>query len=193
MASAEGAAVRMSRKARLVRIIAERSLMREVDLDLAAGGRTNFYFDMKPTAFDPEGASLIAELIVEALAGEPVDLVGGLEMGAVPLVACVCQRSQQSRPIAGFFVRKEAKDHGTRRLIEGVPKDQEIAGKQAVLIEDVTTTGGSVLAAVRAAREAGCEVRKIITVVDRLEGAADNLRQHGIELVALVTAEDFEL
>lgn len=193
MASAEGAAARMSRKARLIRIIAERSLMRQVDLALAAGGRTNFYFDMKPTAFDPEGASLIAELIVEALADDNVDLVGGLEMGAVPLVACVCQHSQLSRPIAGFFVRKEAKDHGTMRLIEGVPKGQEIAGKRAVLIEDVTTTGGSVMAAVDAAREAGCEVRKIITVVDRLEGAAENLRRHGIELVALLTAEDFEL
>jgi len=193
MARAQGAAAPESRKARLVRIIAERSLMRQVDLALAAGGRTNFYFDMKPTAFHPEGAGLIAELIVEALAGEDVDLVGGLEMGAVPIVACVCQRSQQSRPIAGFFVRKEAKDHGTRRLIEGLPRDQSIAGKRAVLIEDVTTTGSSVLAAVRAAREAGCEVRKVITVVDRLEGAADNLRRHGIELVALATAEDFEL
>ncbi len=191
--AAEGRAAADPRKARLIRIIEERSLLREADFELVSGAASSFYFDMKPTAFDPEGASLIAELIVEALAADQVDLIGGLEMGAVPIVACVCQLSHRAKPIAGFFVRKEAKDHGTKRLIEGVPKGQELAGKHAVLVEDVTTTGGSVLAAVGAARDAGCRVSKVVTVLDRLQGAAENLRQHGIELVALLTAADFEL
>ncbi|MEE8544181.1 MAG: orotate phosphoribosyltransferase [Alphaproteobacteria bacterium] len=181
------------RKARLIRIIEERSLWRQADFELVSGAASTFYFDMKPTAFDPEGASLIAELILEALAADRVDLIGGLEMGAVPIIACVCQLSHRARPIAGFFVRKEAKDHGTKRLIEGVPRDQELAGKHAVLVEDVTTTGGSVLAAVGAARDAGCRVSKVVTVVDRLQGAGDNLGRHGIELVALLSAEDFDL
>lgn len=188
-----GRAAADPRKARLIRIIEERSLWRQADFELVSGAASTFYFDMKPTAFDPEGASLIAELILEALAADRVDLIGGLEMGAVPIVACVCQLSHRARPIAGFFVRKEAKDHGTKRLIEGVPRDQELAGKHAVLVEDVTTTGGSVLAAVGAARDAGCEVSKVVTVVDRLQGAGDNLRTHGIELVALLSAEDFDL
>ena len=189
----EGRAAADPRKARLIRIIEERSLWRQADFELVSGAASTFYFDMKPTAFDPEGASLIAELILEALAADRVDLIGGLEMGAVPIIACVCQLSHRARPIAGFFVRKEAKDHGTKRLIEGVPRDQELAGKHAVLVEDVTTTGGSVLAAVGAARDAGCRVSKVVTVVDRLQGAGDYLRTHGIELVALLSAEDFDL
>ncbi len=188
-----GRAAADPRKARLIRIIEERSLWRQADFELVSGAASTFYFDMKPTAFDPEGASLIAELILEALAADRVDLIGGLEMGAVPIIACVCQLSHRARPIAGFFVRKEAKDHGTKRLIEGVPRDQELAGKHAVLVEDVTTTGGSVLAAVGAARDAGCRVSKVVTVVDRLQGAGDNLGRHGIELVALLSAEDFDL
>ena len=181
------------RSSRLIRLIEEKSLIRGADIRLTSGAKSTFYINMKPTIFDPEGANLIADLIVEALGTERVDLIGGLELGAVPIVACVCQKSFSGKPIRGFFVRKEPKAHGTEQRIEGIARGEVLTGKYAVLIEDVTTTGGSVLKAVLAARDAGCSVTKAITVVDRLEGAAENLSNHGVELVALTTARDFGL
>ncbi|HYM30262.1 MAG TPA: orotate phosphoribosyltransferase [Candidatus Cybelea sp.] len=180
-------------KARLKRIIAEKSLIRGDALKLASGATSKYYFDMKPTMFDPEGAGLIADLIIAALAGAKVDLIGGLEMGAVPIVACVAQRSFPARPIAGFFVRKQPKDHGTQRLIEGTPRGMDMRGKHVALLEDVTTTGGSVMKAVNAVRAEGAVVETIITIVDRLEGAAANLAREGLRLVPLITAVEFDL
>jgi orotate phosphoribosyltransferase len=179
-------------KARLIRLIEEKSLGRGPEISLASGRTSTFYFDMKPTIFDPEGASLIARLLLERLHELGADYVGGLEMGAVPLVGCVCQASHENGPpIPGFFVRKQPKDHGTGRTIEGIPGSDEVRGMRAVLVEDVTTTGGSVLKAVDAARAAGLVVGHVVTVVDRLEGAREILAGHDIELVALTTAGDF--
>lgn len=195
-ATAEQSYERDPRKSRLARIIEEKSLIRGPEMRLASGAVSNFYFDMKPTTFDPEGANLIAELILDILSPGEIDLIGGLEMGAVPIVACVCQKSFGSRSIPGFFVRKQEKKHGTRRLIEGIAEiaaNETLSNKRAVLLDDVTTTGGSVLKAVEAARREGCIVNQVITVVDRLEGAKENLGQHGVQLIALLTADDFAL
>lgn len=181
------------RKARLIELIGEKCLLKQTDVRLVSGAKSTFYFDMKCAEFDPEATNLIADLILEALSGQDVDLIGGLAMGAVPIVACVSQKSYASKPVPGFFVRKEVKDHGTRRRIEGLAPDQDPSGKRAVLIEDVTTTGTSVLLAVEAAKEAGCVVDTVITVVDREEGAAANLAEHGLRLIALTTAGDYEL
>ena len=178
---------------RLARIIEEKSLMRGSEMRLASGAVSAFYFDMKPTTFDPEGAGLIAELILEIIRSGEVDLVGGLEMGAVPIVACVCEKSFGSSSIPGFFVRKRKKEHGTRCLIEGIDENETLADKHAVLLDDVTTTGGSVLKAVEAARREGCSVNQVITVVDRQEGAMENLRNHDVQLIALLTTDDFAL
>ena len=184
---------RDTKKARLAHIIEEKSLIRGSEMRLASGAVSKFYFDMKPTTFDPEGANLIAELILEMLPLDKVDLIGGLEMGAVPIIACACQNSAATKPISGFFVRKQEKEHGTRRLIEGIAADETLTGKRAVFLDDVTTTGGSVLKAIEAARREGCIVDQVITVVDRLEGAKENLAQHGVQLIALLTADDFAL
>ena len=181
------------RKLRLAQIIEEKSLMRGSEMQLASGVVSKFYFDMKPTTFDPEGANLIADLMLEIIVSDEVDLIGGLEMGAVPIVACVCQKSFGSKSIRGFFVRKQEKEHGTKRLIEGIAGNESLAHKRAVLLDDVTTTGGSVLKAVEAARRDGCIVNQVITVVDRGEGATKNLRDHGVQLIALLTSDDFVL
>lgn len=179
-------------KARLVDLIKRKSFIQGPEIRLASGRTSTFYFNMKPTAFDPEGAALIAQLILEKLYERKADYVGGLEMGAVPIVAVVSHASFAGRwPIPGFFVRKQAKEHGTGQLIEGIADIAELRGKRAVLIDDVTTTGGSVLKAVEAARESGCTADTVITVVDRLEGAEENLARHGVELIALATARDF--
>ena len=149
---------------------------------------------MKPTTFDPEGAALIAELVLDEALRDGAELVGGLELGAVPIVACVRQLSFiRGPPITGFFVRKAAKDHGTRKIVEGLPEAFTIAGQRALLVDDVTTTGGSVLRAVQAAREAGAEVQTVVTIVDRLEGAEANLARHGLRLIALTTTRDYDI
>jgi len=171
---------------RLLEIIRQKSFLRG-QFKLASGAMSDYYLDMKPTSFDPEGASLIAEVICEMLAGDnDVDSIGGLELGAVPIVAAVCARSWPRHPVAGFVVRKEAKNHGTARKIDGNFKPNS----RVVLIEDVTTKGGSVMQAVRAVRSQGAVIKRIITIVDRLEGARDSLKAEGLELAPIFTTND---
>ncbi|MEE9301511.1 MAG: orotate phosphoribosyltransferase [Alphaproteobacteria bacterium] len=177
------------RRDRLREIIREKSMI-SGEIKLASGRTSQFYFDMRPTTCDPEGSNLIAELILESLSGEHVDYIGGLEVGAVPIAACVSQKSHQTgRPIPAFYVRKNPKEHGTRKLIEG----QIGKGAHVVLVEDVTTSGDSVLKAVEAARNFGCSVTKVITVLDRQEGAAENLASHDVSFVSLLSADEFDL
>ncbi len=176
--------------ARLRAIIAEKSLTVGQAVTLTSGASSQFYFNMKHTAFDPVGALLIADAILAALPDKGVDWIGGMELGAVPIVACVALRSAQiGRPVPSFFVRKEAKAHGSRKRIEPEPSH----GARVVLIEDVTTTGGSTLKAAQAVREHGCHVDTAITVVDRLEGAEANLAEAGIRLIPILTARDFAI
>ena len=175
------------KRARLIEIIAQRSLSHGA-YKLASGAESGYYFDMKPTALDPEGASLIAELILDALGDSEPDAIGGLALGAIPIVAAVVQRSAATgRPIPGFYVRKEQKERGAEKLIDG----NFPAGGRVVIVEDVTTKGGSSLLAVEAARAEGCTVSTVISVVDRQEGAAANLAEHGLELIALTTRDDY--
>jgi orotate phosphoribosyltransferase len=179
---------------RLVGLVRRCSLLRGGQIRLVSGAESSFYFNMKPTCFDPEGAALVGELVLDEVARDGALLVGGLEMGAVPIVACVAQLSFiRGRPVAGFFVRKAAKEHGTRKIVEGLPEGVQIAGKRALLVDDVTTTGGSVLRAVEAAREAGAEVETVVTIVDRLEGAEANLARHDLRLIPLTTARDYDI
>ena len=107
-------------------------------------------------------------------------------MSAVPIVTAVCARSWQERPLSGFVVRKEKKGHGTDKKIDGNFKPNTTV----VLMDDVTTKGGSVLQAVYAVRARGATVKKIITAVDRLEGAKENLLKEGITLVPVFTTRD---
>jgi orotate phosphoribosyltransferase len=173
-------------KARLLEIIKQKSLLKG-RFTLVSGAVSEYYLDMKPTMFDPEGASLVAELVFDLIKDErDVDAIGGLELGAVPIIAAVCARSFEHRPVAGFVVRKEAKDHGTQRRIDGNFRP----GSTVIVLEDVTTKGGSVMQAVTAVRERGARVNKVITLVDRLEGATENLAREGLALVALYTRRD---
>ena len=174
------------KKARLLEIVKAKSLLRG-EFKLVSGGTSNYYLDMKPTMFDAEGMALIADLVFDMLREDrSFEAVGGLELGAVPIVNAVCARSWPERPIAGFVVRKEQKDHGTAKKIDGNFKDNSAV----ILFEDVTTKGGSVMQAVNAVRARGATVRKVITLVDRLEGAEENLRREGIPLVSLFTTRE---
>jgi orotate phosphoribosyltransferase len=181
----------LDQTARLVEIIRVRSFRRG-KIRLSSGAESDFYFDMKPAMFDPKGADLIAELMLAKLRELGADYVGGLEMGAVPIIGGICLKSGlDGKPIRGFFVRKEPKKHGTKRTVEGLTETESLQGKKVVLVDDVTTTGGSVLKAVDAARQDGAIVLAVITIVDRLEGARDNLAREGIPLLALCSAHDF--
>jgi len=142
---------------------------------------------MKRTVFDPEGGALLADLLFDAIKAEDVEHVGGLETGAIPIVGALCARSWPEKPIRGFFVRKENKGHGTDQRVDGLLE----RGSKVILVEDVTTTGGSVMQAVEQARQFACTIVKVVSVVDRLEGAADNFRAAGIKFESMFTWRDF--
>src|SRR5215831_13979017 len=105
---------------RLLAIIRRRSLLRNGHFTLTSGRSSNFFFDMKQTMFDPEAAPLIADLLFDRIKGDEVDCIGGLETGAIPIVALLCARSWPEKPLKGFFVRKAIKGHGTDRRIDGL-------------------------------------------------------------------------
>jgi orotate phosphoribosyltransferase len=177
----------MDQRHRLFELIKERSFRRGSFI-LASGKESSYYFDSKPTMLHPEGATLLARLIFDAIKDVNADCVGGLEMGAVPLIAPVAMRSLEAgRPLMGFFVRKAPKDHGTRQRIEGI----DIAGKTAVIVEDVTTTGGSAMQAVEEVRKAGGTVALVISILDRGEGARELYAAAGVPFASLFTAEEF--
>jgi orotate phosphoribosyltransferase len=179
-------------RARLRDIIAARSFRLGQMFRLVSGVESNVYFNMKPTMFDPEGSALMARLVVERLAEKRIDAAGGLEMGAVPIVAAATVQSfLAGRPIRGFFVRKKAKEHGARLRIEGLAADESLKGCRVAIIDDVCTTGGSAIQAVDEVREAGGDVVLALAIVDREEGAAANFREHGLAFDALYRAHEF--
>ncbi|EGP09760.1 orotate phosphoribosyltransferase [Afipia clevelandensis] len=178
-------------RARLADIIRKRSFGRG-EITLASGRKSDFYFNLKPTMLDPEGAALLAELSLDALKDDQIDYIGGLEMGAVPIAGAIAQLSWlKGRPIAAFFVRKKPKEHGARLAVEGLAKGESLAGKRIVIVEDVTTTGGSAIKAVDAVKDAGGEVAMVFTMVDRDEGATEAFAEAGIPFRSLYKAGEF--
>lgn len=175
-------------------IVREKSFQVGPEMTLASGRKSTFYFNMKPTMLDPEGAHLIATLILEQVAADGIsaDMIGGLELGAVPIAAAVCAVSHaEGQPLRAFLVRKQTKEHGTKSLVEGLLRGETLAGKRVVIVEDVTTTGGSAIKAAEAVRAEGATVVRVITVVDRLEGAGDAFAAAGLDLRSLLTMADF--
>lgn len=176
-----------AKQQRLLEIIRTLSLFRGGNFTLASGSASDYYFNMKFTTMDAEGGFLAADLVYRLVSEENVDSIGGLASGAIPIVSAVCARSWQDRPIKGFFVREEAKTHGMMNQIEGHIMD----GSKVIILDDVTTKGGSAMKAVGAVRHRHCEVIKVISIVDRLEGAADRFLREGIRFVSLFTSRDF--
>ena len=172
-------------RSRLFEIIRTKSFVHG-HVVLASGKESDHYFDMKPSMFDPEGAEILADLIVARIEPFDASCVGGLEMGAVPLITPISIASRRAgRPIPGFFVRKTVKGHGTKKLVEGLA---DVKGMRVVIVEDVTTTGGSAMKAVEALREAGATIALVISILDREEGAAKLYADAGIPFQSLFTA-----
>jgi orotate phosphoribosyltransferase len=178
-------------RAELFELIRTRSFGRG-RIVLASGRESDYYIDMRPTTVHPVGATCVGELICDALEGLDVEFVGGLEMGAVPIATAVAIAShRRGGKLQAFFVRKKPKDHGAKKLVEGLPKGETLRGKNVVVLEDTTTTGGSSMQAVRALREEGANIVLVLTIVDRLEGAKESFAAEGLELRALYTADEF--
>lgn len=192
MTSPRTAAETARDRARLIEIVKARSFQEGPEMKLASGRTSTFYFNMKPTMLDAEGAHLIASLILDQIEGQPVDLVGGLEMGAVPIAAAVTAVSfGRGQPVNAFFVRKQAKEHGTKSLLEGLARGETMAGKNVVIVEDVTTTGGSALKAAEALKAEGAKIVHVVTIVDRQEGAAEAFAAANMDFRPLLTLGNF--
>lgn len=179
---------------RLKAIIRERSFSDDREMTLASGRRSWVYFNMKPTMLDPEGAFLLGELILDAVSDSQVDYVGGMEIGSVPMVSFVAAasfRRSAEQALRAFFVRKKPKDHGTKSRIEGLAPGESLAAKRVLMVEDVTTTGGSILDAIHQVQETDAHIMGVLTIVDRQEGAREALEEKGLSLTALFTADEF--
>jgi orotate phosphoribosyltransferase len=178
------------KRARFLEICKERSFERK-KVVLASGRESDFFIDCKQTILTAEGHALSGELLFDLLAELPeCDAVGGVELGGCPLASAVSLVSfQRGRPLPALYVRKERKDHGSAKLVEG---DKSLfPGIRVALLEDVITTGGSSLRAVEALKTVGANVVGIAALVDRLEGGAETIRQAGIPLVSLASRRDF--
>jgi orotate phosphoribosyltransferase len=165
----------------------------EREVTLASGKKSNFYLDLRKTLMRPLGIALAGRLVLEKLqAGAPVEAVGGMAVGAVPLVSAVlaaAARDPQAEGLLGFFVRKEAKKHGLGQRVEG----GFVPGQTVALVEDTTTTGGSTLDAVAAVKEAGGKVARVLCLVDRGEGASEAFAEAGIQLEAIFGRGDLPI
>lgn len=171
--------------------IAARSFGRG-DVTLASGKKSTFYFDMKPTMLCADAVEALADAILALAREANADLVGGLEMGAVPITGAIVLRSRQTgRPIDGFFVRKSAKAHGAQKLIEGLKRGETLAGRRVVIVEDVTTTGGSAMQAIEACEAQGASVALVVTAVDREDGAREAFAARGVPFAAVFSAREF--
>ena len=177
---------------RLIGLVKARSF-KTGDFTLASGRKSHRYFNLKPTMMTPEGGYLCALGVLATLEPLAPDYVGGLEMGAVPVVSALAALShQRGQPIGTFFVRKAAKGHGARQQLEGLAESERLAGKRVVIVEDVTTTGGSALQAVEVARAEGALIDAIVTLLDREEGAREALAAEGLALHAVLRAPEFD-
>ena len=175
---------------RLLALLTERSFAKQ-RVVLASGKESDFFIDCKQTALAAEGHALIGALMFDALAELPTcEAVAGVELGGCPLASAVALVSfQRGAPRDALYVRKEAKDHGSKRLAEG---DTRLSpGATVTILEDVVTTGGSTLKAAAVLRSAGYEVVGVIALVDRLEGGREAIEAAGLPLRTLFTREDF--
>jgi orotate phosphoribosyltransferase len=157
------------------------------DFILASGAKAKFFFDMKMVTLSAEGSYLVGKVIFDLLKGVDVAAVGGLTLGADPIVTAVSVVSYiEGRPLPAFIERGAVKDHGTMKMVEGyVPAK----GMPVAIVEDVITKGGATLKAIGIAEEAGCSVARVIALLDRHAGGSDEVRRLGYDFSAILHAD----
>lgn len=177
-----------SLKQDLARLLMEKSYI-EGDFTLTSGRKSDYYFDCKPTALHPLGAYLLGNLFMDLLEGVDIDGVGGMTLGADPLVSSVTVISHlRGRPLPGLIVRKNAKGHGTGQYLEGLGNFK--SGAKVAMLEDVVTTGGTLIKACGRIADAGLKVAAVLCVLDREEGGRENLEAAGYRLTSIYTRSE---
>jgi orotate phosphoribosyltransferase len=160
----------------LAALIRDRAVVRG-RVTLASGRQADYYVDLRRITLAAQAAPLVGRVMFDLVADWTVDAVGGLTMGADPVAAAMLHAAAaQGRALDAFVVRKEGKAHGLQRRIEG----PDVAGRRVVAVEDTSTTGGSVLTAVEALREAGADVVGVAVIVDRSTGAREAVEAAGL-------------
>ena len=158
------------------------------DFTLASGKQASYYLDCRQVTLDSQGARLVGEGMLELLGDDLPDLVGGMAIGADPITAAMLTLAGvRGLALRGVIVRKEAKQHGTGRLVEGPFRE----GESIAIVEDVVTTGGSSLLAIERCEAAGLKVQRVLAIIDRLEGGREAFAAAGYDLATLLTIEDF--
>jgi len=182
----------MLERQRLKELILKNSYEKR-EVTLASGKKSNFYFDGKQTTLHAEGAYLVGRLMYEIISSKmpDVEAVGGPTLGADPIVTSIAVASHLSmaRPLAAFIIRKEPKKHGTGAWIEGV---KNLRGDMPVaIVEDVVTSGGSVMLAIEKALDFGLKVKGVCVIVDRQEGGRESIEsKYNIPVYSIFTKED---
>jgi orotate phosphoribosyltransferase len=156
------------------------------DFTLASGKKSSYYVNSKRVLFHAEAITLLGDLLYDATKDLDFQAIGGLEVGAIPMAAAALTAYHHAgRQLEGFFVRKQAKEHGSKERVEGQVKP----GDQVVVIDDVLTTGGSVIQAIEAVEAAGATVVRVVCICDRLQGARESLSKYDFR--PLFTIRDF--
>jgi orotate phosphoribosyltransferase len=159
---------------------------------LSSGETSNIYFNLKQTMMHPRGAELSARALLDIVRAAGGDYVSGLEMGAVPVIGSMAALSSaEGKPVGTTFVRKKAKGHGTQQVIEGLGPDETLEGKKVVVIDDVSTSGASILQAIDAVRAAGAIVTDAACIVNRADGGDELLAANGVKLHSILHVTEF--
>ena len=175
----------MTQVKRLLEIAFSKGAIKYGQFILSSGKQSNYYFDGRLLSLDPEGAHLIGMILYPILDQAGVQAVGGLTLGADPIVTAVSITSHlMGKPMTGFIVRKDTKGHGTQQQIEG-PLEK---GTNVAIVDDVCTTGSSLFNAIEAAETFGCPVVKVIAILDRMQGGGEELRKRGYNYSPLLWA-----
>ena len=173
-------------RAKLLELIG-RDAFQAGEFTLASGAKSTYYIDGRLLTLSSDGAHVLARVILDMIADEEIEAVGGMTLGADPIVGAVLAVADaQARALRGFLCRKERKGHGTGRLIEG----NLAAGDRVLMVEDVVTSGGSTLRAIDAVEELGGKVVRVIAMVDRLAGAAEAFAGRGCRFTPIFTVRD---
>ena len=176
----------MTYREELLQLLVKKSL-KKGDFTLSSGQKSTYYIDGKLSTLDARGAFLVARIFLAMLADDVPRAVGGLTLGADPIVgSMLALAGMEDLELKGFIVRKQAKEHGTQSLVEG----PLAKGDRVVVVEDVLTTGASSLKAIHAVREIGCVCDRVFGVVDREQGARENLKKEGCRAEAIFSVNE---
>ncbi len=171
---------------RVLDLAEELGALKYGDFTLSSGARSSYYFDGRLISLNPEGAYWLGKAFFQSLQGCGVAAVGGPAMAAIPIVTAVALVSRmEGSPIEAFFVRSEAKDHGTGSQVEGRLQP----GSRVAIVDDVCTSGGSLFTAIQAAESVGCTVERVMAILDRHQGGGEELRRRGYDFQALLEAD----